>query len=67
MIQSVAMLRILAPWRSTDDTAEFRPVLAVVGEMLKSGFFACLREFENNILHLGKVNLAEANVTSKYL
>jgi hypothetical protein len=53
---SVATLEIHAPLRSQGDIAELKPVLAVAGQMLKAGFFSCLREFEDYILHLGKVS-----------
>ena len=64
-LYSIATSQILGPMQTEDDTAEFRPTLRVVGEMLRLGFFSCLHDFEGYILRLSKVRVRKHNMNLK--
>ena len=58
LISTVAQ-RIFIPLQEKEDIADFRPVIKVAGQMLNAGYFSCVRQVEDYIIHLGRAGISE--------
>jgi hypothetical protein len=50
------LVKVLHPLLTYHELGELKCVVGVTGAMLQQGFFACLREVEDYLVHLGRVS-----------
>ena len=57
---SLATNHMLSPLQKDEDLADFRPVFAVTCQLLNTGYFFCIRQIGDYIMHLGRVSNQKA-------